>query len=312
MSGCDTLEAGSAPGRTARIAVVILSYRQADLTLGVLDSLRRTRGEPFRVVVRDNGSGDDTVARIEAGFPEVEVVAGKENLGVAGGRNAAAAHAIRLCNPEYLLFLDNDMVVDPHFVAELARPLDRDPGIGQTQAKLLQMDDPRRINEGGGCEIIWWRGQTHPVGAGEPDRGQYDVEKPIMACGGGAMMVRASLFEELAGFDEAFNPYGPEDLDFSLRLLATGSRNLYVPTAVAYHAGTHTFGAGYTSEYAQNKVRNWFLLMRRHATPAQKLGFYLVGGPATVLAMAWREARRGNVGAAVSAVREAAKIIRPG
>lgn len=303
---------GTMADRTPRVAVVILSYRQAEATLAVLDSLREAAGEVFRVLVRDNGSGDDTVQRIEAAFPDVEVVAGTENLGVAGGRNSAGMHAIRLWRPAYLLFLDNDMIVDENFVVELARPLDRDATIGQTQAKLLQMDEPGRINEGGGCRITWWRGKTAPVGAGETDRGQYDIEKPIMACGGGAMMVRASLFEQLEGFDEAFNPYGPEDLDFSLRLLATGSRNLYVPSAVAYHAGTHTYGAGYTKEYARNKVRSWFLLMRRHASPMQKLGFYLVGGPATVLAMVWREARRGNVSAAVAAVREAAKVIRTG
>lgn len=298
--------------RGPRVAVIILTFRQADLTLAVLGSLRRAAGQPFHVLVHDNGSNDDTVERVGAAFPEVEVVAGERNLGVAGGRNAAAAAAIRLWHPDYLLFLDNDMEIDPAFVTELARPLARYPGIGQTQAKLLQMDDPGRINEGGGCRIVWWRGRTMPVGAGEPDRGQYDAERSIMACGGGAMMVRAALFERLNGFDEAFNPYGPEDLDFSLRLLATGSRNLYVPTAVAYHAGSHTFGAGYTEAYARNKVRNWFLLLRRHATPAQKLAFYLVGGPTTVLAMAWREARRGNLGAAVAAVREAVKVIRPG
>lgn len=295
-----------------RIAVLVLTYRQAESTLRALDSLANCVGEPFRVLVRDNGSGDDTVERLRAAHPDVHVVSGKRNLGVAGGRNAAARRAIELWDPEYLAFLDNDLEVEPRFVTELARPLDEDPGIGQTQGKLLQMDDPGRIDDGGGVRIVWWRGITERVGSGEEDRGQYDREKACTACSGGAMMVRTSIFRDLDGFDEAFNPYGPEDLDFSLRVLEAGHRNLYVPTAVALHAGTHTFGAGYTAAYARKKVENWFRLLRRHASPAQRLAFYLVGGPLGVLEMAWREIRRGNLGAVKGAVREAFRSIRPG
>ena len=297
-----------------RIAVVILSYRQPELTLGVLASLERCRGPAFRVLLRDNGSGpdDETVGRVRATHPDVHVVTGTENLGVAGGRNAAARTAIDMWDPEYLLFLDNDMEVEPDFVAELARPLDRDPDIAQTQAKLLYMDDPRRINDGGGCRIVWWRGRTDPVGFNEIDRGQHDEEGPCMACCGGAMMVRTSVFTRLGGFDEAFNPFGPEDLDFSLRVLEAGHGNLYVPSAVAYHKVSHTLVAGYTEEYARRKVQSWFRLLKRHAPPAQRLGFYMVGGPLAVLGMVWREARRGNFGAAAGALREAGKLIRPG
>lgn len=297
---------------SVQVAVVILTYRQPELTLGVLDSLARCRGAEFRVLLRDNGSGadDDTVRRVREAHPGVHVVAGAENLGVAGGRNAAAEKALEMWQSKYLLFLDNDMEVEPDFVAELARPLDEDPGLGQTQAKLLYMDDRGRINDGGGCRIVWWRGATESVGKGEIDRGQYDRPHPCQACCGGAMMVRASIFRALDGFDEAFNPFGPEDLDFSLRVQEAGWRNLYVPTAVAYHKVMHTGVAGYGEAYARNKVRSWFRLLRRHATLRERLGFYLVGGPLAVVGMLWREVRRGNARAVAGAVREALGVIR--
>lgn len=294
---------------SARISVVILTYCQAETTLNVLGSLSDCVGEPFDVLVRDNGSGDDSVRRIEGAFPDVQVEAGETNLGVAGGRNAAGHRAIELWDPEYLLFLDNDMEVTSGFVVALVRPLDEDSGLGQTQAKLLYMNERERINDGGGCRIVWWRGRTDPVGFNEIDRGQHDEPKPCMACCGGAMMVRTSIFRELDGFDESFGPFGPEDLDFSLRVLEAGYRNLYVPDAVAYHAVSHTFGAGYTEEWARLKVRHWFRLLKRHATPAQRLGFYLVGGPLSVLQMVWRESRRGNFRAAIASVREAVRVI---
>jgi GT2 family glycosyltransferase len=45
------------------------------------------------------------------------------------------------------------------------------------------------------------------------------------------MMVRADIFQQLNGFDPLFGPFGPEDLDFSLRLQKAGYLALYIPQA---------------------------------------------------------------------------------
>jgi glycosyltransferase involved in cell wall biosynthesis len=49
---------------------------------------------PFKVLVWDNGSQDDTLTLIKETHPEVVTCAGENNLGVAGGRNASAQVAI--------------------------------------------------------------------------------------------------------------------------------------------------------------------------------------------------------------------------
>lgn len=293
------------------VSVVILTYRQAETTLRALGCLARCVDVPFETLVWDNGSDDGSAATIREAFPDIDVHAGAENLGVAGGRNAAGRHAMELWDPEYLLFLDNDIEVEPGFVARLARPMEDDPGLGQTQAKLLYLHDRERINYGGGVRIVWWLGRTTPEGCGEIDHGQYDEPRSCIACGGGAMMVRSSIFVALDGFDERYNPFGPEDLDFSLRVLEHGHRNLHVPTAVGYHAETHTYGAGYTEEYARSKVKHWFRLLRRHGTARQRWGFYLIGGPLSVLTIVVRESRRGNFRAALASVSEAFRVILP-
>jgi GT2 family glycosyltransferase len=156
------------------------------------------------------------------------------------------------------------------------------------------MHDRGRINDGGGARIsyIFWR--VRPVGFGELDRGQYDEPKECVACGG-AMMVCSSIFQELGGFDPLFGPFGPEDLDFSLRLKKAGYRAMYIPQAVGYHQVSHTFGEGYTEDYARHKSRHWLLFMRRHATARQKAAFYLFGAPFLSIKVLVREARRGNL-----------------
>jgi O-antigen biosynthesis protein len=284
-----------------RIAIVMLTMNQRDKTLHALQSVRED--DPYiPVLLWDNGSSDGTVDAVAARFPEVRTHWHPSNLGVASGRNAGARLASSLFKPTHFLFLDNDLVLTPGFAAALAGPF-ADAAVGQTQAKLLYLHDKRRINDGGGCRINFWLGRTDPVGFREIDRGQCDAMAPCVSCGG-AMMVRAELFERLGGFDTLFDPFGPEDIDFSLRLQAAGYRALYVPRALAYHEVSHSFeGGDYTATYAHLKARHWLRFLRRHGTPWQRAGFYLVGAPLIALRMTVRELARGNPGALVGSAR---------
>lgn len=298
----------SLPGNL-RISVIILTVNQREQTLRCLNSLRNDRSCPpnANITVWDNGSEDDSAAAIRDADTAVTVLISETNLGVAAGRNAAAKAVIAKESPEFLLFLDNDMTVCPGFVGALAAPFHGENGlaIGQTQAKLRLSDDPERLNDGGGCRIRFWLGQTRPVGFGERDRGQYDAPGPCQACCGGAMMVRTDLFVQLGGFDETFNPFGPEDLDFSLRLQDLGYEAWYIPAAMAFHDVNHTVGAGYSEDYAALRSRHWLRLMRRHATVLDWIGFVVIGVPLIALRVLFREGRRRNFSALRGLIRGA-------
>ena len=276
-----------------KIVVAILSYNQREKTLECLSTLLGSFNMPYKVLLWDNGSSDGTVAFVNEAFPEVLTHSSDFNLGVAGGRNASAHLAIQNLGASHILFLDNDILVEPNFVNALYEPFVSAPRLGQTQAKLRFMHDRSLINDGGGAQIsfVFWR--VKPVGFGEPDKGQYDSPKPCISCGG-AMMVRSDVFQKLNGFDPLFGPFGPEDLDFSLRLQKSGYQAMYIPKAVGYHQVSHTFGAGYSEEYARHKSRHWLLFMRRHANVWQKVAFYLFGAPLLIVQVFLREVRRGN------------------
>ena len=276
------------------VVVLILTYNQKDKTLECLGSLLSDEHMPFTVLVWDNGSQDGTIDAVHDAFPDVLTHYSESNLGVAGGRNAAAQLAIHEFEATHILFLDNDILVEDGFVTALHEPFEADQTIGQTQSKLRYMHDRNLINDGGGARIsfVFWR--VDPVGVREPDRGQYDTPHPCISCGG-AMMVRSDVFQQLNGFDPVFGPFGPEDLDFSLRLQKAGYKAMYIPKAVGYHQVNHTFGRGYSEEYAQHKSHHWLLFMRRHASLPQKIAFYLLGAPVLAVQVLIREARRGNL-----------------
>jgi len=287
--------------RSPRVAAIILTIDQQDQTLRCIEHLllQRDKDTEFDVIVWDNGSTDGTAEAISSTYPDVMIRISSTNLGVAGGRNAAAAVAIEELDADLLLFLDNDMVVEPGFVAELAQPFAADTNdvVGQTQAKLRLADSPELLNDGGGFRLQFWLGRTRPVGFGEVDTGQFDQPTRCISCGG-AMMTRTTIFQRLGGFDETFNPFGPEDLDFSLRLQQSGFQSWYVPQAVAYHDVNHTFGAAdYSESYARYRAQHWLRLMRRHASMLDWMGFLFIGMPIIGVRVLFREGLKGNLAA---------------
>src|ERR1041385_2137344 len=117
------------------IGVIILTYNQRQKTLKCLSTLLGGEDIPFKVLIWDNNSRDDTLVAVKETFPVVSTHYSQSNLGVAGGRNAAAKIAIHELGATHLLFLDNDIEVESGFVRALYEPFEADPDLGQTQAK---------------------------------------------------------------------------------------------------------------------------------------------------------------------------------
>jgi GT2 family glycosyltransferase len=279
-----------------KIAAIMLTMNQCEKTLRCLESLFNSGGPPFEVLLWDNGSNDATVETVTTLYPRVTAIHSPTNLGVASGRNAAARAAVERYKPTHLLFLDNDLLFEPGFVNGLLQPFLEDKSVGQSQAKLRFMHQPDRLNDGGGCNLNFILARTRPVGYFEIDRGQYDTRRTCISCGG-AMMVKRDLFMSLGGFDSAFDPFGPEDLDFSLRLQKSGYKSIYAPEAVAYHEVSHTYGGDYNERYARHKTRHWLTFLKRHASLSQKLGFFFIGAPYLVVRAFIREGKKGNLSA---------------
>lgn len=291
------------------IAVVILTMNQRRTTLRCLESFRAVERPPFRIILLDNGSSDGTAEEVRERFPEVLVHHNPVNLGVAAGRNAGGALAMERFTPSYLFFLDNDTRVSPGVLEALVAPFEGQPRLATTAPKLRFLRDPERIDMAGGARIRFWLASTGGIGRGELDRGQYDT--PMECVTGGCVLVRTDVFRELEGFDTVFDPYGYQDIDFSLRAIKAGYRCLYVPDALIWHDPTQTFEGGrYTENLVRQKTRCWRIFLRRHASPLQRAAFYAIGLPILALRMLVREGRRGNVKALRGILHGARDMVR--
>jgi GT2 family glycosyltransferase len=251
-----------------RAVIVILSLNKREQTLRCLEHVARLDYAPCEVVLVDNGSTDGSADAVAQAFPGVHVIRHAENRGVAGGRNAGIAFAEQRWAPRYLFFLDNDALVAPGTLAELVAAAESDDRIGLVTPKIYSTRTPGVIQCAGGHTVRLATGSIRGIGAGELDRGQHDEAREIAsACG--VVLVKREVFRTAGAYDERFNPYGWEDVDLSLRARKAGWTVRYAPRAVVHHHGGKK-GRGRGSEaYEQSKIKNFFLLMARHATPLQ-------------------------------------------
>jgi GT2 family glycosyltransferase len=281
-----------------RVSAVVLNYDGRHHLEKLLPSLASQTHPDLDVAIVDNGSRDDSVSWLRANWPEVEIVALQANVGVTPALNMC----VQAAREDLVLLLNNDIELDPDCVAELVVALQRYPGSAVAAPKLLDLNR-RDVIDGAG-DTYTWAGQANRRGHGMPDRGQFDSPAEVFGACGGAALYRRSAIAEIGRFDERFFAMY-EDVDWSFRAQLRGWACSYVPTAVAYHAGSATVGA--LSDFSlYHNWRNslWVVVKNYPASALVRHAPELVWGQLLTLAIA---IRRGWVLTLLRAWRDALK-----
>jgi GT2 family glycosyltransferase len=223
-----------------RATVVIANWNRRELIERALDSLEAQRERDFEVIVVDNGSSDGSremlEARAESAGPiPIRVIANRDNRGFCEANNQGIAAA----RGKYVALLNNDAEAEADWLGAMCRALDARPDYGMAACKIVDWEDPRRIDKAG--HVIFWDGQNRGRGTGEIDEGQYDTEEDVLWPDGCAALYRRSMLEEIGGFDESFFAYA-DDAELGLRARIAGWKCIYVPGAVVRHRRGSTLG----------------------------------------------------------------------
>jgi GT2 family glycosyltransferase len=219
-----------------RATVVIPVFNRCALTRACLDALAGAAlGVEAEIVVVDDCSTDETpamlAARVAAGEP-LRIVTQARNGGFAKACNAGAAAAAG----EYVVFLNNDTLPRPGWLAALVADADAHPEAAAVGARLLFPDGT--VQHAG--VVIGEDRNPHHVYAGFPGN-HPAVNRPrtFQVVTAACLLVRRPVFTELGGFDAAFRN-GHEDVDLCLRLGEAGWTVRYCPESVVVHLESAT------------------------------------------------------------------------
>ncbi|MFH0790112.1 MAG: glycosyltransferase family 2 protein [Candidatus Omnitrophota bacterium] len=217
------------------ISVVVLNYNGQGFLDDCLESVLKSDYNNFELILVDNASTDNSFKSAEmkfGGYPHFKMIQNSENLFFAEGNN----RGIKEAKGEYVVVLNNDTVVQPNWLREIAYVM-QDKTIGAAQPKILSQKDPSRIDYAG-ADLDKY-GYARGRGYGELDAGQFNKAEQIFYAGGTAMVVRKSIFDEVGFFDAKFGAHW-EDVDLSWRIRLRGYKIMFIPKAVVYHKGSQS------------------------------------------------------------------------
>jgi GT2 family glycosyltransferase len=268
------------------VTIITINWNGWPDTLECLASLYHIDYDNYRIILVDNGSTDDSLAKIHAyctnelkfasfltedlvrkkpikvvHYTEVgadpadrsgaaaqhsdhalTVIQNDHNYGFAEGNNIGVAYALNAFDPDYVLLLNNDTVVDKNFLDALVTAAEHDEQIGLLQPKILRSVDSTIDSTGVMCNTLAY---SKPRGLHEKDEGQYDNDKEegFFYASGACVLIRKSLLAALSY--ECFDPHlfaYYEDVDLSWMARLIGLKVVYCPESVCYHKGKASFG----------------------------------------------------------------------
>jgi GT2 family glycosyltransferase len=242
------------------VAVVMLHWGATASTSRCLQSLRTATWPGRRTVfVVDNQSSLDDDLGAGAMPLDMEILRPGRNLGFAEGCTLGIAAAIEQ-KADFVLLLNNDVVVEPDFLGPLVRALGQRPDAGLASPQIVHLDRP---------DEAWYQGGTFSLWTGIPVQGNrrptLTADHPpreVDYATGCAMLIRPAVIERVGSFDARFFAYC-EDVDLSVRGRQAGFRVLFVPASVVHHDVRADPGRAVTRIYYS--TRNLIEVMRKHA-----------------------------------------------
>ena len=216
----------------ALTCIVVLNWNGAEETIACLESLASVVVKGHKLLVVDNGSTDGSSEKIRKAFPAVEQLRLPVNLGYGGGNNAGFRRVQEL-QAEFVIFLNNDTIVEPGFSAPLVETLRLQPLAGMVVPKIYYWDRPDLLWYAGGV-VRLSTGLICHVGLRQKDSPALNRPGPTGYATGCCFAMRCRDFEAVGGFDESFAMYA-EDVDLSLRVQALGKSVQYVPSSKVWH-----------------------------------------------------------------------------
>jgi O-antigen biosynthesis protein len=209
------------------VSAVMVLYGGWKLATRAISALADNTEAVFELVLVDNASPDDSLARVEEHVEGATIIRNETNLGFGSASNQGAERA----RGRYLCLLNSDALAEPDWLPPLIETIE-EPGVGAVV--------PMYLNENGTLQeagsVVDSIGHCHMVGRdGDPHAFAHRFRREIDFGSAACMLIRTELFHELGGFDELYTPGYFEDTDLCFKLRERGLRTIYQPRSRVVH-----------------------------------------------------------------------------
>ncbi len=263
------------------VSIIIVTRGLKNYLRSCLDSALKQTEFSCEIIVIDNSLEPDFGRGIEKDYPGVKLYPSAENLFYCQALNKG----ISLSAGDFILCLNDDVVLDEDFLKQALRGFSLDSKIGMVSGKILRADG-KTIDSTGLFLSIWRTAKER--GYGLPDTGRFEQEEYIFGVNGAVAFYRRKMLDELRINAEYFDPdfhIFYEDLDIAWRAQRAGWKAYYIPQAIAYHARGATVRAamGIGKRFARHYlddglcadlIKNRWLAIIKNETWAGFLSFW--------------------------------------
>ena len=224
-----------------KVSVVILNWNGVGMLQKFLPGvIKYSQGEGVEVCVADNGSTDESVVWLQTYCPDVRLIVLGKNYGFADGYNMV----LQQVEAEYVVLLNSDVEVTPHWLDPLMEYMDAHPEVAACQPKI-RSERNKALFEYAGASGGYLDKYGYPFCRGrifdvvEEDKGQYDTVQPIFWATGAALFICLKDYRESGGLDGRFFAH-MEEIDLCWRLRSRGRGIVCIPQSTVYHVGAAT------------------------------------------------------------------------
>ena len=224
-----------------KVSVVILNWNGVGMLQKFLPKVvEYSVNQGVEVCVADNASTDESVSYLQTNFPNVRLILLDKNYGFAEGYN----RALQQVEAEYVVLLNSDVEVTPHWLEPLVEYMDAHPEVAACQPKIRSERNKEYFEYAGAAGgyldkygYPFCRGRIFDVV--EKDEGQYDTVSSVFWATGAALFIRLKDYWEAGGLDGRFFAH-MEEIDLCWRLRSRGRGIVCIPQSVVYHVGAAT------------------------------------------------------------------------
>jgi N-acetylglucosaminyl-diphospho-decaprenol L-rhamnosyltransferase len=238
------------------LSIIIVNYNGLELTRNCLLSIAKIEiACLYEIILVDNASTDDSVARIAVEFPQIKMIASTENKGFGYANNVGAREA----KGRYLFFLNNDTLLTTDFLSPAVAYLDVHAVVGILGPKLLNADGTFQLSAGRlpgiaremKDKILYFLDRRSKNVRKHLEQ-RYSSMQAVEWVTGAALFIRASVFTYLDGFDEHFFMFF-EDKDLCKRCLDHSMQIIYHPQLSLIH-----LRGGSVNEHTRSLVSQYY------------------------------------------------------